>query len=339
MVGMTRVGLLRAITFLGGLYFVLEFLLPETVLERVGLNAYHDAISYGFITVGAVAFGLGLINLFSYHGRKIIFRRQGAFYSATLLIGLAAMLMVGAAEWYASAYSAPLSAEFGTLSAFAQAIEKNASDPTTAPKNLPPFSNRVAALVKAGRAEIEKAALLAQGKDQKELAPLMAELRAHLNTVEQNPETLKDKALVGSISSLAEGISVIVGKWERARYETSTVKYSNDFLVLGLFTSLGSAMFSLLAVYIASAAYRAFRVRSFESFLMMSAAVIVILGQTFLGLLIWDEFPAIRLWLMEVPNSAAFRAIKLGAAIAGLVMAFRMWLSIESSSFSEGEPS
>jgi hypothetical protein len=44
--------------------------------------------------------------------------------------------------------------------------------------------------------------------------------------------------------------------------------------------------------------------------------------------------PAVRQWLMEVPNSAAFRAIKIGSAVAGLVMAFRMWLSIESESFS-----
>jgi hypothetical protein len=42
----------------------------------------------------------------------------------------------------------------------------------------------------------------------------------------------------------------------------------------------------------------------------------------------------VRLWLLRVPNSAAFRAIEIGAAIAGLVMAFRMWLSIESQSFS-----
>ena len=33
---------------------------------------------------------------------------------------------------------------------------------------------------------------------------------------------------------------------------------------------------------------------------------------------------------MEGPNSAANRAILIGAEIAGLVMAFRMWFSIES---------
>jgi hypothetical protein len=46
--------------------------------------------------------------------------------------------------------------------------------------------------------------------------------------------------------------------------------------------------------------------------------------------------PSIRQWLLEVPNSAAFRAIRLGAGVAGLMLAIRMWLSIESKSFSSG---
>jgi hypothetical protein len=55
-------------------------------------------------------------------------------------------------------------------------------------------------------------------------------------------------------------------------------------------------------------------------------------GQYFQELL-----PKIRLWLLTVPNSAAFRAITIGAEIAALVMAFRMWLSIESESFADKE--
>jgi hypothetical protein len=38
-----------------------------------------------------------------------------------------------------------------------------------------------------------------------------------------------------------------------------------------------------------------------------------------------------------VPNSAAFRAIEIGSAVAALVMAFRMWLSIESEGFTNND--
>jgi hypothetical protein len=58
------------------------------------------------------------------------------------------------------------------------------------------------------------------------------------------------------------------------------------------------------------------------------------LGQISFGRTIYQEMPAIRQWLLEVPNSAAFRAIRLGAGVAGLMLAIRMWLSIESKSFS-----
>ena len=85
----------------------------------------------------------------------------------------------------------------------------------------------------------------------------------------------------------------------------------------------------------AAAAYRAFRIRSYESALMMTAALIVMCGQMSFTLRIYEGFSVWRDWLMNVPNTAAFRAIRIGAAVAGLVLAFRMWFSIESQSFSE----
>ncbi|MCX7804978.1 MAG: hypothetical protein N3A38_07275, partial [Planctomycetota bacterium] len=115
--------------------------------------------------------------------------------------------------------------------------------------------------------------------------------------------------------------------------ERSVIKGLRRILFDGLFVSLGAAMFSLLAFYIASAAYRAFRVKSAEAALMMLAAMIVMLGQIPFGSYIWGEFPSVRLWVMQVFSTPAFRGIALGAAVASLAMAMRMWLSLETGAF------
>ncbi|NDC37405.1 MAG: hypothetical protein EBZ48_05070, partial [Proteobacteria bacterium] len=72
--------LIRAVTFLGGLYFFLEFILPA---EFWGIKTatYDQDISNGLIAVSAMALGLGVLNILMVHGSKIIFRRSGYPYS------------------------------------------------------------------------------------------------------------------------------------------------------------------------------------------------------------------------------------------------------------------
>jgi len=123
-----------------------------------------------------------------------------------------------------------------------------------------------------------------------------------------------------------------------------------DLMFDGLYVALASAMFSLLAFYIATAAYRAFRVQSGEAFLLMFAALLVMLGQIPHGVLLVDglihllgidllfeaigieglSITQIRLWILRTLNTAAFRGIALGAGIAGLSMAWRVWWSMEA---------
>ena len=120
---------------------------------------------------------------------------------------------------------------------------------------------------------------------------------------------------VAANTGTARALRRLAESWLNLRnleYEHSTPKHVYRLLFEGLFVALGSAMFSLLGFYIAAAAYRAFRVRSAESSLMMIAAVLVMLGQIPFGVWIWSGLPDVRLWLLEVPNSAAFRAITLG---------------------------
>lgn len=108
-----------------------------------------------------------------------------------------------------------------------------------------------------------------------------------------------------------------------------------DWIYNGVIVPLDSTTFSLLAFFIASAAYRAFRMRSLEAGLMMIVAFIIMMGNTSLGNAIWSQtswlggFKGIRDWLMDIPNAAGFRAVNLGLFIGGYVAAVRVALGLE----------
>jgi hypothetical protein len=88
-------------------------------------------------------------------------------------------------------------------------------------------------------------------------------------------------------------------------------------------------MFALLAFYIASAAFRAFRIRSFDASLLAVAAVLVMLGRVPIGTVIWDELPRVADWIMNIPNNAAKRAILIGAALGAIATGLKVILGLE----------
>jgi hypothetical protein len=118
-----------------------------------------------------------------------------------------------------------------------------------------------------------------------------------------------------------------------------------DTLFRGVFVHLNSTMFALLAFYISSAAYRAFRVRSMESGLLMFAALFVMLGMTNTGLMLtnwipvdvpwlaWMRLESISGFLQGMVNGPSFRAVGIGVAVGALAMSMRLWLSLERGAF------
>lgn len=95
---------------------------------------------------------------------------------------------------------------------------------------------------------------------------------------------------------------------------------------------ISATMFSLLAFFIASAAFRAFRVRNVISTILLLSATLVMLGRVPLGdRMSAGLFPAIADWLLNVPNVAAKRAILIGVGLGEASMALRIMLGIERS--------
>ena len=108
-----------------------------------------------------------------------------------------------------------------------------------------------------------------------------------------------------------------------------------------IYSPMSSTMFALLAFFIASAAFRAFRIRTVEAGLLAAAALIVMLGRVPLGDLLTDwafqivpggvHLSTVQQWIMDVPQNTAKRAILIGAALGVMSTGLRVILGIERS--------
>jgi len=104
-----------------------------------------------------------------------------------------------------------------------------------------------------------------------------------------------------------------------------------------LYSPMSATMFSLLAFFIASAAFRAFRIRTLEAGLLAVAALLVMLGRVPVGNAATSWLPeplhlgVIQEWIMNVPQNAAKRAILIGAALGVMATGLRVILGIERS--------
>ena len=92
---------------------------------------------------------------------------------------------------------------------------------------------------------------------------------------------------------------------------------------------LASTMFALLAFFIASAAFRAFRARNAEATLLLGTALVMMIGRVSVGEFLWSGFPPVTEWLLDVPNLAAKRAIALGIGLGAISTALKIILGID----------
>lgn len=328
-------------TLFGGIYFFLVFICPEELLQNIGVQQYHSQISIGFVAIGMGAFGLGLLNLFWIHGAKIAYLRKGWLNSLALISALVLMLTFSIMDWVEDAAVLRKVADLDMLSEFSKSIVTDAKENK---KNVPPLAVRVKAFREAlvssldkTDAEIKANQLGANGGDQILVDSALEDLRNGMNQARGQLSYFSDNSAFAleTIEKLQPTLTQIFSSKRdiiNLQAEQGFNKKMYKFLFEGLFTSLGTAMFSLLGVYIAAAAYRAFRIKSIESGLMMLAALIVMLGQIPFGSWIYEGFPEIRDWLLKIPSGGTTRGITIGAAIAGLVLAVRMWFSLESRS-------
>jgi len=153
-----------------------------------------------------------------------------------------------------------------------------------------------------------------------------------VNLARSNSEKIKTRARDWkySIILIISLAVMLVAGFYKGR---TSMEEGNPFMYLyfNVQYPLESTMYSLLAFFITSAAFRAFRARNREAVLLLVAAVLVMLGRVPIGAAMWDGFPDVTEWIMSFPNAAAKRGIRLGIDLGLISMALRMILGIERS--------
>ncbi len=86
---------------------------------------------------------------------------------------------------------------------------------------------------------------------------------------------------------IVKGVDDSVAVWgAHVTTEGTVFKWMFDYM----FTPMSATMFSLLAFFVASASYRAFRIRNFEATLLLVAGIIIMIGRVPIGSVISSWF-------------------------------------------------
>ncbi|UCD76610.1 MAG: hypothetical protein JSV91_06730 [Phycisphaerales bacterium] len=112
------------------------------------------------------------------------------------------------------------------------------------------------------------------------------------------------------------------------------------------FKPLTATMFAMLAFYVASAAFRAFRAKNIEAILLLGTAFIILLGRTYAGVWVTGWLPEwleglklenLTVTIMKVFNTAGNRAIMIGIALGIVSTSLKVLLGVDRSYLGGGE--
>ena len=135
------------------------------------------------------------------------------------------------------------------------------------------------------------------------------------------------------------------GHWAGQYNEVGSPFY---WLFESMFKPLQATIFAMLAFYVASAAFRAFRAKNMEAILLLSTAFFILLGRTAAGVFLTDFIPEesgysglrlenITVFIMDVFNTAGHRAIMIGVALGTASVSLKILLGVDRSYLGSGE--
>ena len=172
-------------------------------------------------------------------------------------------------------------------------------------------------------------------------------LRVHLTRISRRDHewTYSIVTVAGFLVMMIAGLAKIAqtesGPGTNLSVDLADESLLYNWLYEGIFVPCQATMFSLLAFFVASASYRAFRAKTLEASILLFAAFVILVGRTPVGqtLTAWipaplDQYlhiPNLSAWIMSVPKLAGQRTIQIGIAQGIISNSLRLILGIERS--------
>ncbi|MDP7423030.1 MAG: hypothetical protein QGH40_14200 [bacterium] len=313
------------ITFIVGIAMIISFFVPHKPFGML-----QDEFQNWFIIIASFSIILGMGSLLKVNGEKISRQAPGWGYNVLLVAGLFVTAIMGIIYGVDSTYTETITITPATRAEMIEAV----------------------VFVEDGRWDEAETRLekILKTKDHEVYKKMVSDLKDQANTIDtaQNALVVSDmEQLKSCLTSLLfepseQDISNLMGQ-DSINFEQLTmafpIKYSNPFFFIfkHIFEPLSSTMFALLAFFIASAAFRAFRAKSFEASLLLVAAIIVMLGRVPIGRSISPYLPRLAEWIMNFLNTAGQRAIMIGAALGVIAASMKIIIGVDRAYLGGGD--
>ncbi|HHX29315.1 MAG: hypothetical protein ACOX5Q_09690 [Bacillota bacterium] len=147
-------------------------------------------------------------------------------------------------------------------------------------------------------------------------------IRLHTKNIQRDPKNFYSAALL-----LTFAITIVVG----LTMGQTSAPYTFIFDYINVPT--GSAIFSLLAFYIGTAAYRAFRAKNAEAAILLITGCIVMLGRVPIGAKILPFTAPATDWIMSVLNVGGQRGVMIAGAIGFIAVSLRIIVGLERRAY------
>jgi hypothetical protein len=297
------------IGLLVGAFALIEFYIPH---HRVGTVQGH-LLDYGQV-LAAFAFVLGGINILQVNWPKVRRKEHDWQYKVVLLVGAAVMGLAGTKVWHELSGGEP------TTKIRVEEVQAAATSPDVATVIV--VNAEPDALVKVGPSPTIPAHPSRAG------GPVQLDVPPGTHAVKVSMRAAGYTEVGGEVTVKA-GQTVIVHATPKMMWGKEGRVYV--WIYEHVFAPCNATMFALLAFFVASAAFRAFRARNVEAGLLLGAAIIILMARAPMARSIHPWLPELADWILEIPNNAGRRAIMMGAAIGAIATGLRVILGLERS--------